>query len=888
MNRKLFEIRNLERKSIIWLTGILLLLFSCFFIYQLKFNNEKNFLKFHEKSDYSPLTQIDKGFYGKVNSCLKKALLEKYNVEYDITKLDSVYGRLKFYYPTDTTDYLVSVDDIRLIDFVPDEKDKGELAFYFNSDFKNIIEKQRKNLTQKYFNIEWNRAKSKIVQITIDTTLFNLSLQNDNWKGTLKFKDPFVEVDSKVKYISTGKIVVPLFTSNVDSTLFYNSAIKKDWYEIEPLRTSTYSVDDYVNMYNSLNDINPENSQTINFNYPIKDDDREYSIRFLNQDKKIFIQTQNIDLEIFGSKKIIRFTHDATIQVNSSFDILKIDVTPRGHSKEPTIYISNISPFSIASKPLNEGVSGERLHIDTNYLDLFSLQQIRQIESGIGSKDSITHVDLSTNIILSKFLEQKIKETVSLLTKNKNFCQRPDDVFEMSVCLMDISTGEIIAAPFYSNEFEKNNIDEVVYQRNFNLARHDIGSTFKPLISYAAYLKYKSLSDFQLLPAYTDANEKGECEILGYKTIHYGFKKDKTKNPLFWSGSSVNRLEFLSQSHDNFPIALSMLALTEQNDPAYTFLISNKLNNTAINNLHQINGDTSSRILYMPSNERTKFKDISNSSFINIISNLYDVESENKDSTYNTITYDTHSWDNLKTHKKVFHSLYPDIVYLGTDRFGNIGSERNDFKKFEGFVLGQGDNLWTNVKLAEAYSRLLSKHKVTASFLQHNSSSFPSLFQDPHSLFQSESNKHYQFNVTTTDANNSWSDFMRDWRTAVQINTPTLLLKTAINNFQKGVLRNGDYYFYCKTGTPQENNEHENEKVFKKGKSQVWWDEGVFVFGVTNKDPNYPKGIVGVVYIKHLSLNKITKGVESSTARDFLQPDIFQKIMFFNQNRFKQ
>lgn len=885
MNLKLFEIRNLGRTPVICLIGILLALFSGFFIYQLKFNNEHNFLKFHRKNDYSPLTVSEKGFYGKVNSCLLKALDDKYNVEYDITKLDSVYKRLKFYYPTDTTDYLISVDDIRLIDFVPDEKDKGELAFYFNSDFKNIIERQRINLTQKYFNIEWDRSKSTILGITIDTTLFNLSLQNDNWKGILKFKDPFAEVDSKVKYISTGKIIVPLFTSNVDSTAFYNSAIVKGWYKIDPLRASTYSVDDYMKIFNSLHNIVPAKSQTLNFTYPITDDDREYSIRFLNRDNKIYIQNQNIDLKIFGTNRIIHLIHDTTITINSAFDILKIDVTPRGHSKVPTIYISDVSPFSIASKPLNEGVTGERLHIDTNYLDLFSFQQLRQLESGIGSKDSIASVELSTNIILSKFLEQKIKESVSSLAKNKKFCQRPDDVFEMSVCLMDIATGEIIAAPFYSNEFEKNNLDEVVYQRNFNLAKHDIGSTFKPLISFAAYLKYKSLSDFELLTANTNANEKGECEILGYKTIHYGYKKDKTKNPLFWSASPVNRQEFLSQSHDNFPIALSMLALTEQNDPAYRLLTSYKLNKTAINNLHKVNGDTSSRILFIPSCERTNFKDISNSSFINIISNLYDVEAENKDRTYNTITYDTHTWDSLKTHKKVFYSLYPDIVYLGTDRFGNIGSDTTDFKKFEGFVLGQGDNLWTNVKLAEAYSRLLSKHKVNASFLQNDSSSFPSLFQNPLSLFQSDGNNHFSFETSTTEIDKTWNSFMSDWRAAVQMNHP--LLRTAYDNFQSGVSNQGDYYFYCKTGTPQENNEHDNDKVFKKGKSKVWWDEGVFVFGVTNKDPNYPKGIVGVVYIKHLSLNKITKGVESSTARDFLQPDIFEKIMFYNQNRFK-
>ena len=67
---------------------------------------------------------------------------------------------------------------------------------------------------------------------------------------------------------------------------------------------------------------------------------------------------------------------------------------------------------------------------------------------------------------------------------------------------------------------------------------------------------------------------------------------------------------------------------------------------------------------------------------------------------------------------------------------------------------------------------------------------------------------------------------------------------------------------------------------------QIWRDEGLFVFGITTTDTNYPKGVVGVVYIKHLSLANPGNGVESSTARDFLTPEIYKKIIFYNQNRF--
>jgi len=890
MNRKLFEIEKSSKTPIIWI-GVIAISLLLGFVYQFKFNKQDSFLKFHGQSDYSPLTENGKGFYGKVNTYLQEALKDTSHTNYDIANLDSFYRRLKFYYPTDTADYLVSVDDIRLIEFEPDSNSKEQKAFYFNSDFRSIIEKQKRNLTQKYFNIKWDNTKTKIVGITIDTTLFNLSLQNDNWKGLVKFKDPFSKIDSNVKYLITENSIIPLFSSNADSADFKkNQQTRLGTINLQ--NSKKYSISEYEKIYESLNQSNPKNSRTILLNYHASNDNKEFSLRILNTGDKVFLQTQGVGISVYGAKNNVHAVHDTTLVIPNSFDNLKISLHPIVNLKKEIarLYISNISPF-IASKPQNEGVTGERIHIDTSYLDLFSLQQVRQVETSISGKDNIDKVELSTNIVLSKYLEQEIKKYVSkLYSDSATFRKSPEDVFEMSVCLMDIATGEIIATPYYSNEFEKNNIDELTEQRNFNLIKHDIGSTFKPLISFAAYLKYKSLSQFQLLPNTTRIIGDTDFTILGYhNTIKYGVdKKTKEPNKLFWSYPyTINRKNFLSASHDNYPIALAMLALTEDNAPAYSLLTNTNLNNAAINNLYQVNGNETSRIRQQ--DKRIIFNNISNSSFINLLSNLYSVEAETKDSKYNIITYDTDSWNRLKTSKKNFYSLYPDIVYLGTERFGNANSDSEDFTKFKLFVLGQGDNRWTNIKLAEAYSRLLSKHKVTTTFIRNDSASFPYLFLNPESLFHSRENARYEFNITTPEAETTWNSFMTDWREAVKLVTPTIGRNTLIKaykEFTTGVANHEDYYFYCKTGTPQEHDELTNTKVFKKGKDKIWTDEGLFVFGITNKDTNYPKGVVGVVYIKHLSLANPGNGVESSTARDFFTPDIYKKIMFYNQNRF--
>lgn len=884
MNKRLFEIRNLGRRPILWIVVAALVVVSALFICQLRVNNKKNFLKFHGQSDYSPLNENGKGFYGKVNSFLQKALTDKSDSIYSIAKLDVIYKRLRFYYPIDTTDYLVSVDDIRLIDFIPDSLDPDEAEFYFNSDFRNAIERQKSNLTQQYFNIEWNRAKDSILSITINSNLFNLALQNNNWLGTINFVDPFSKIDPQAKYLVLDQQVVPLFKSNIDTNTFFRSECR--WIDINPARVNKYSITEYEEFYAKLNRTNVDSSRTFKILYDDVYQSPEHSVRLLNTGEHILIQSQATDLRIYGGSKTIIAGHDTTIVLAGDISVWKVIIKLRGHDREYAIYISDISPFSVASKPINEGMTSERVGMDTSFMDLFSLQQVNQLESSLSSKDSINKVELSTNILLSKFLENKIKEKVNTLYSDNRYSQRPDDIFEMSVSLMDISTGEIIAAPFYSNEFGKNNINELSEQRNFNLEKHDIGSTFKPLLSFAAILKYRSLLDFMLLPSGTRYISESNCQVVGYETQPYGLNKI-TKQPnrlAFWSGAPVNLQQYLSSSHDNYPVAQTMIALTEQSDSrAFDLLTHEQLNNTGINNLYQLNGDNASRILFRPGRLRTVFKDVSNSSFVNIISNLYDVLPENKDSTYNTITYDTKTWDSLEARKTLF-ALYPDLVYLGTERFGHANPGVSDFKKFELFVLGQGDNRWTNLKLAEAYSRLLSKRKVNATFLKSDVACPNYLFQNPKQLFNTVNNNHFDFNVTPATINQSWERFVNTWSSAVR--DGGTLLRPAYNQFCRAVPDNNRYHFYCKTGTPQENDEHTNDKVFKKGASRIWWDEGVFVFGITSLDMIYPKGVVGVVYIKHLSLNKVVKGVESSTARDFVTPEIFEKIMFYNRNRF--
>jgi hypothetical protein len=137
----------------------------------------------------------------------------------------------------------------------------------------------------------------------------------------------------------------------------------------------------------------------------------------------------------------------------------------------------------------------------------------------------------------------------------------------------------------------------------------------------------------------------------------------------------------------------------------------------------------------------------------------------------------------------------------------------------------------------------------------------------------------------------SWNDFIQEWRNAVKSGTS----ERAYKNFRDSN-DISQYYFYAKTGTPANEKKGKNtvdNVYYILGKDEngidkkIWLDEGIFVFGITNRDNEKPKGVVGVVFIRRITDEKSNK-IGSSQARDFLTADLYRKIIFYNKNRFNR
>src|SRR5262249_44593427 len=152
-----------------------------------------------------------------------------------------------------------------------------------------------------------------------------------------------------------------------------------------------------------------------------------------------------------------------------SFDftrnIHKVEIAGTGQANF-SFMVSAVSPFEHASTPANCGVGTARTIIDTSNLDFFSRQLLVNTSANIKDKKS-DKIQYSVNPVLSKYIEYNIKHYIDSLAKS-SIANGPGDYFEMSVCLLNMATGEVIAAPFFNNAFDKNYVDELTGMKNLN------------------------------------------------------------------------------------------------------------------------------------------------------------------------------------------------------------------------------------------------------------------------------------------------------------------------------------------------------------------------------------------------------------------------------------
>ncbi len=886
---------------------------------------DKSFLKFSKESYYVPLDIDSSGFNGIVNNILEKALLDTNRIEYKIDSLNFFYRRLKFHYTIDSSSYLASIYDIRLDSIYTNGE--NENIFYYNSYLKEILEKQRKYPNRTYFKIEFTKGTNpRIKSIKIDPSIYKLKLANSEWQGEIRFADPFYQIDTNTVYLVSQKDFLPIFSSSLPSLCIecadYRFKFKRNNFLHYQSETKFNLSNDLLPLYDELS--NNEHPIKILVGEGIKNNGEDTYIRLANlrtrQQYQITFSGIDSGFVLFNDGKILNIRNHKIDTISKRQLPVKIKYKAGGEFRD--FYLTNVSPLAIASKPKSAFVSDDRLHLSDNYTDLFCKQLIFSLENSFSQEDKYKSCDLSLNPLLSSYLEVEIKEYISILKRSIDSIlsyngHRDNGRFEMSMCLVDNKTGEIIGAPFYSTEFQQSLTNELNETKNFNLTNHYIGSTFKPLITNAASIKFPILRNYVLnvessRNTFIDTTHQGKCELLGYPVkpipVGFGSKTRKVNYGTAWGTTPIDRRTFLNISHDLYPVTLSMLALTEFQDPAFTTLNDNRNENPNLANLFNLNRDNNSA-RFTIQGQTTLIENMAYSSFSHLMSRLYDVALTNtydKNQRTFKLAFDTtflNKYFSSKSHKPDL--LSPELVSLnvdviGSDNFGKIDSLKS-FSNFSSWILGQGNNYWNNIKLAEAYSRLFTKRDITLSYWQDDSNTRTSKFNQIKNIPLFTCCPNIQRDANTIEQ--AWRLFLSDFDSAQSMRTnPDLLppARTALNEAKNRLrtmyhINANDLMIVGKTGSPDEdaNTTKEYYKLTNLGE-KIYIDEGLYAFGLMNKssyNSNNTSGITCVVYIKHISSSPVLgkpeiNGVNSSHARRFLTPERLMKIIFFNKSRF--
>ena len=922
------EMLKWRRLMIIWVAPAILLLAVCLSL----FKQCTDLGAVARNTVYDP-QENGAGFVSKAEAVLNQLLTEDCVIDsIEAISLDALnrrYKALEFALPFGGEgDGYIESSNIRLVGIHPEYiKDEDLKRFYYNSRLPQLLERQAEHLGENYFNIHCeNQMPSKayrdmnpkhILPVTIKSislipSMFKVRLTKLPWTGVIQGMPSCIFDQEGTIFLTYGNSVLPIHndtTINQKYIINFNAIMNEGVLLWTRPTASGHQVSapepiDYYEYYKTAFD-NSETPHTVNIQMQETRQNEESAHITVSYSNGKLRLSHTCGLLIVGSKKSRKVLNQVSgtdyteVDFEDGMKILLYTVAKNDLSEklgEITLFKDN--PMRMLSYLTQSSVGKDRFFISDYQTDLFTQQLLHGLSQHLSNRENIDTVSLTIDPLLSREFENEIKAYINGLPNrinpDKHGRKKPqsqvNEQYDMSVTIMDMSTGEVLATPFYTTLFDNNDFPDLLRltTRNTSLSRRSVGSTFKPMEALASVLSIPSLINLDTSspqryanPDFTDSVHRGKVTFFGQITEPWA-----KKSPDQWGG--CNFTTFLSRSDDVYPVGLVALAL------------SDKPEDMGMTNL-PIDGDRSYFTTGTDSYLCFKTGTIPHMKpelqpFISNISCLYNVNIvERSDDPIYKRTTDINLFERLVTgledEERVFGltGVSPEPTQLHFDRF----DDGEDFRKLlVPWVLGQGDNMWNCVKLAEAWARMISKRDVKASFIHHpDNAQRPSLIGDSLRSFASR-----------PDFNNVWNSFLERLRLAQSQTTSNLLppMNRTVESLGE------DLVLFSKTGTPDAYNQPIDIPLL--GGRIRKMDLGQYCFVLTKQSVyencilnNLPsKGIVCIVRVARsyeCDQCKAGKpceacdkywGLESAHARDFFSanPSRLRKLYDMTRNYF--
>lgn len=870
-----------------------------------------------EKSVYNP-SESGAGFVAKANE-LFNVLLAEVDDNVKVTSLETLnkrYPALEFALPYDEygREY-IEASDLRLVRIRPEHiKDDKLKRFYYNSRLPQLLQRQQEQLGETFFKIKTRGLSAvsggkrtiEVTSITLIPSMFKVALAHLLWDGTIESMPNCLFNDSTSLYISYGNTVLPIHQEK--SLRFGNNDVEFNAIMDEGILLSDrLRPINYYDYYKKVWEANEVHSIRLN----IRGNKNSKVLGRINicyyKDSLFF--SRDCGLLIVGNSKAVKhhgqkiIGHDkpSIIPVADGMKVLVYNQTFNRKYGEFTIHRHN--PLLKLSTLVRSSMGTKRYYVSESQTDLFTQQLLRGLTRHVSNRDS-DHIDkimLTIDPLLSREFENEIKDYLSTLRQTINAdSKKPHsqtkEQYDMSVTIMDMATGNVLASPFYTTKFERRDFPDALRMttKNTSLTRRSVGSTFKPLVALASVMstpsliklntsgnnKYKGPADWNKTPTYVD--------FFGHRT-----KAWARGSSYHWEGCDFTT--FLGRSDDVFPVGLATLAMSGRHADVNTKVLPIGNDNDFF--------EVRDSLLRFKNAIKGRGADLVTYPFTSWLSYLYSIrlqEQEGDEISYSTS--DIHVFDQLFNNNHLdeerksygLQEISPDQTQLRLDRF----LDGDDFRiRMVPWVLGQGDNMWNCIKLAEAWCRMIGKYDINATFVR------PANAVSSHSLVHAHSATSplpLTNNGITKEksVNDVWNQFLEIFSNAQSYRDKGATLypmfdKVAVLNKNNGT----SLKLFSKTGTPDVYARYEFPLL---GGNNRYTDVGLYTFALVDdkaykniQNNKQGKGIVCVVRItRSYECRKCTHdkqcdackgywGVKSSDARDFFaspETNLLQKL----------
>lgn len=826
----------------------------------------------------APISKEAKGFIGKSNRLLAE-LLEVQDTSVSVTSVESLnlrYPAFEFVLPYPETSGSNALD-VRIVDIHPEYiKSEDMKNFYYNSSLSSLLRKQRQNLMDKYFSIDFKQVKvlkkgsakgknvyeTRVSAVYLKKDMFKVALEKDPWRGTITSAANSLFDDEDCLYLVHKDMMVPLAKVNGFRSLNMYTAVFS--LEDEAFYNSQGKSLDYYHYYKSAflkshKHLRVDVKKTVKskslgwLDIAYLDDDSAHIQIIPNKEIVCRVASPGEDMLTINSSDLANSSGEK-VAYNEGMRLLLYD---RNGVKITEFAMVSKNPMHVLStmRHTNEGTS--RYWAGKKNADVLTRQMAKGVGRNMSNALGVDTVRLSVDPLLSLEFEQEMKQYMNTLKETGSFTHVPGEQYEMSLTIMDMATGEILASPSVTDNPAADD-KYLMGMRNSSLVRRPIGSTFKPLLTLAAVISNPSLVN--LTNTYskshvvgTDTSGKPIGDFLGRRT--------KAWVSGHW-GNGRGMVQYLAHSDDVYPVLLTALALT--GSPDSQDLAS--VDMLPLGGKSYFSKDGPQSVKMGASDAR-----ITDYELIKNLASLYSV--------YSFHETDEDQSENLSYY--LWEKLYSENDYLvGMDRrFGldeispnatNMRYDRFDGETLRGhlapWVLGQGDNDWSCIKMAEAWTRMLTKQPVKASFIaakRNDGQKSESLVE----LIAAEKEANGSA-MTEKDVASVWNKFLSDFKQAQSIPGGTLAPMyasvMALNSRVKPAA--GNLLVFSKTGTPDQYLRMENMQV---GGASKYYDVAHFVFSLMSessyksvRNGDEAKGITCVV--------RITRSYDEKTSDDGL------------------